>query len=95
MWPFAILITSSLNTGFHNHVISVGRPDTDIPPMIPSSHVDERHAAEPAVPADRFAREILAILAVCVMRSRQLNGKPFGSCHTRHYIECCLAQLID
>jgi hypothetical protein len=35
-------------------------------------------AAQPAVPADRFARKIVRILAVCVMRLRQLNGNPLG-----------------
>ncbi len=33
---------------------------------------------QPAVPADRFAREIVGILAVVVMRLRQLNGNPLG-----------------
>src|SRR6266540_2267639 len=28
MWPFATLITSSLNTGFHNRFIPVARADT-------------------------------------------------------------------
>jgi hypothetical protein len=32
-----------------------------------------------AVPADRFAREILAILAVFVVRLRQLNGNPLDA----------------
>jgi hypothetical protein len=35
-------------------------------------------AAQPAVPADRFAREIIGILAVCAVRLRRLNGNPFG-----------------
>jgi hypothetical protein len=41
---------------------------------------DERHApaAQPAVPADRFARKIVRFLAVVQMRSRQLNGNPLG-----------------
>jgi hypothetical protein len=34
--------------------------------------------AEHAHAADRFAREIIAILTVLVMRSRRLMGKPFG-----------------
>src|SRR4051794_38285053 len=33
-------------------------------------------AAQPAVAADRFARKIVRFLAVCVVRSRQLNGNP-------------------
>ncbi len=38
----------------------------------------ERHspAAQPAVPADRFAREIEGILAGCMVRLRRLNGNP-------------------
>jgi hypothetical protein len=28
--------------------------------------------------ADRFAREIIAILTVCVARSRRLMGRPLG-----------------
>jgi hypothetical protein len=35
-------------------------------------------AAEPAVAADRFAREIGCFLAVFVMRSRRLNGNPLA-----------------
>ena len=36
-------------------------------------------AAQPAVAADRFAREILAFLMrSCVARSPQLNGNPLG-----------------
>jgi hypothetical protein len=35
-------------------------------------------AAQPAVPADRFAREIIAILAVLVTRLRRLNGNPLA-----------------
>jgi hypothetical protein len=35
-------------------------------------------AAQPAVPADRFAREIVRFLTVCAARSRQLNANPFG-----------------
>jgi len=31
-----------------------------------------------AVAADRFAREIVGILAACAVRSRQLNGNPLG-----------------
>jgi hypothetical protein len=34
--------------------------------------------AEHAHAADRFAHEIIAILAVFVMRLRRLMGKPFG-----------------
>jgi len=35
--------------------------------------------AQPAVAADRFAREIVGFLeAFDTARSRQLNGKPFG-----------------
>jgi hypothetical protein len=34
--------------------------------------------AQPAVPADRFAREIGAILEAFPTRLRQLNGKPVG-----------------
>ncbi len=40
-------------------------------------------AAQPAVAADRFAREISAILTVGVMRSRQLNGNPLGASFKR------------
>jgi hypothetical protein len=40
-----------------------------------------RAATQHAVPADRFAHKILAILAVCLMRSWQLNGNPFGCCN--------------
>ena len=37
---------------------------------------NERPAAEHAPAADRFAREIVGILAVIVVRSRRLMGKP-------------------
>ena len=37
-----------------------------------------RQRAQPAVAADRFAREIVRFLAVGVMRLQQLNGKPLG-----------------
>jgi hypothetical protein len=37
-----------------------------------------RCAAQPAVAADRFAREIVGFLAVFVMRLRRLNGNPLG-----------------
>jgi hypothetical protein len=36
-------------------------------------------AAQPAVPADRFAHKIGGILAVAVARLRRLNGKPLGA----------------
>jgi len=39
---------------------------------------EERPLAVVEVPADRFAREIVGILAVCVMRLQRLNGKPLG-----------------
>jgi uncharacterized SAM-binding protein YcdF (DUF218 family) len=35
-------------------------------------------AAQPGIAADRFAREIIAILTDCAVRLRQLNGIPFG-----------------
>jgi hypothetical protein len=35
-------------------------------------------AAQPAVPADRFAREIVRILTAFAVRSRQLMGNPLG-----------------
>jgi hypothetical protein len=35
-------------------------------------------AVQPAVPADRFAREIVRIMTRCVARLRQLNGNPLG-----------------
>jgi hypothetical protein len=37
-----------------------------------------KRAAQPAVAADRFAREIGGFLAVIAVRSRQLNGIPLG-----------------
>jgi hypothetical protein len=37
---------------------------------------------QPAVPADRFAREIVGFLAACAARLRQLNGKPLGGNRT-------------
>jgi hypothetical protein len=48
--------------------------------------------AEHAVAADRFARKIIGILAVCVMRSRQLNGNPLARFKTqsRHHIQTVL-----
>ncbi len=46
-------------------------------------------AAQPAVAADRFAREISAILTVCVMRSRQLNGNPLA-----RYLSMPLCPLV-
>jgi len=48
--------------------------------------------AQPAVAADRFAREILAILTAFAVRSRQLNGIPLDGTHqclsarSAHYI---------
>ena len=39
---------------------------------------NERPAAEHAHAADRFARKIVGILTVCVVRSRRLMGKPLG-----------------
>lgn len=35
-------------------------------------------AAQPAVAADRFAREIVGFERRCMQRSRQLNGRPLG-----------------
>ena len=41
---------------------------------------DGERVAEHIVPADRCAREIVGFLkASCAARSRQLNGKPFGT----------------
>jgi hypothetical protein len=37
--------------------------------------------AQHAHAADRFAREIIAILAVIVVRSRRLMGRPLGRYH--------------
>jgi hypothetical protein len=38
-----------------------------------------QNAAEHAVAADRFAREILAcLMTFCAARSRRLNGNPLG-----------------
>jgi hypothetical protein len=37
-----------------------------------------RAATQPAVPADRFAREIIGILAAYAVRLRRLNGNPLG-----------------
>jgi hypothetical protein len=37
-----------------------------------------RAATQPAVPADRFAHEIVGILTVMVMRSQRLNGNPLA-----------------
>ena len=37
-----------------------------------------RQRAQPAVPADRCAREILRILTGFAVRLRRLNGIPFG-----------------
>jgi hypothetical protein len=39
---------------------------------------DTSFAAEQAVAADHFAREIVCILTVFLARSRRLIGKPFG-----------------
>jgi hypothetical protein len=36
--------------------------------------------AQPAVAADRFAREIEPFLTLPLARLRQLNAKPFGTC---------------
>jgi hypothetical protein len=41
------------------------------------SSVSRQHA-QPAVPADRFAREIVRFLTACAVRLRRLNGNPFG-----------------
>ena len=39
---------------------------------------NKRPAAEHAPAADRFAREIVGFLTVCVARSRRLMGNPLG-----------------
>jgi len=39
--------------------------------------------AEQAHAADRFAREILAILTVCAARSQRLMGNPLAGNHQR------------
>jgi hypothetical protein len=49
--------------------------------------------AQPAVAADRFAREIVGILAVLVVRSRQLNGIPFGGAHRLASVPVALYNL--
>jgi hypothetical protein len=36
---------------------------------------------QPAVPADRCAREIVRILTVVLARARRLNGNPLGGHH--------------
>jgi hypothetical protein len=42
-------------------------------------------AAQPAIPADRFAREIVRFLvSACAARSRQLNGNPLGGLLLSH-----------
>jgi hypothetical protein len=52
-----------------------------------------KEAAQPAVPADRCAREIIGFLAVCVMRLRRLNGNPLGAGHhclrSTHAVSWC------
>jgi hypothetical protein len=35
-------------------------------------------AAQPAIPADRFARKIIGILTLFPVRLRRLNGNPLG-----------------
>ncbi|MDQ2999589.1 MAG: hypothetical protein M3R61_21355, partial [Chloroflexota bacterium] len=53
--------------------------------------------AQPAVPADRFAREIVRFLAVCVVRVRRLNGNPlcrFTSTVRVQRMPCILVALF-
>jgi len=40
--------------------------------------MQNREAAEHAHAADRFAREIVGFLTVCIARSRRLMGRPLG-----------------
>jgi hypothetical protein len=51
-------------------------------PSLPSGQwIVQNIFTQSVVPADRFAREILAILTLSAVRSRQLNAKPFGGAH--------------
>ncbi len=50
-------------------------------------------AAQPAVAADRFAREIVGFLKAFPARSRQLNGKPLGGDHQPSSIRRANADL--
>jgi hypothetical protein len=51
--------------------------------------------AEQAHAADRFAREILAILTVSAARSRRLMGKPLGgSHHCQSHLGCSLPAML-
>jgi hypothetical protein len=43
-------------------------------------------AVQPAVAADRFAREIVRILGGGIMRLRRLMGNPLG-----HGYQCCIS----
>jgi hypothetical protein len=46
--------------------------------------------AQPAVPADRCAREIVRFLTLAVARLRQLNGNPLGrAIHTPYHEHTC------
>jgi hypothetical protein len=49
--------------------------------------------AQPAVAADRFAREIVRILTASVVRSRRLMGRPLGGCHLAPYQSKCGLRL--
>ena len=48
------------------------------PSCVRKAYAKHDAAAQPAVPADRCAREIIGFLAVCVLRLRRLNGNPLG-----------------
>jgi len=51
------------------------------------------NAAQPAHAADRCAREILAILALFVVRARRLMGNPLGRNLSTH--SCRAAPLLQ
>ena len=52
-------------------------------------------STEPGIAADRFAREILRILTLSVVRSRQLNAKPFGGARCTHTAAVSVAMRVS
>ncbi len=58
---------------------------------VPCGYAEAEHAHA----ADRFARKIVRILAVVVMRSQRLMGRPLGRNHQRpHQMNTCSRPLL-
>ena len=84
----SVVPSSAVSTGIHTNarcagcgIISVVRPSAvarivSALVLHASAQPSIGAAAQPAVPADRCAHEIVRILTDCAARVRQLNGNP-------------------